>query len=149
TQFGLARTPDDLRLRRRKLDFDMVWSLKNQFKPGEMVVVEVQAHDFCNIYPHRDPGKSHQIQLRINSKNQLLADVDRKLGQIQQDLERAAKLEKKAIDAVKQTKKEDKIDQAVKDKFNDNADQPQKDVRDIIGKDSTEGLRGELAKLRQ
>ncbi|HZZ82234.1 MAG TPA: hypothetical protein VFE62_27295, partial [Gemmataceae bacterium] len=148
---GLSSAPPDLRLRRPKLAFDMLWSLKNKFKPGEVVVLEVGALDFCNITPKREgeAGRSHQIELRIISKNQLLADIDRKLGQIQQDLQRAAKLEKKAIDAVQQTRKEKKIDQTVKDKFNDNADQPQKDVRDIIGKDSTDGLRGDLAKLRQ
>ncbi len=153
-----ALTPD-LRLRRTKLGFDMAWALKNhKFKEGELVVVEVCADDFCNIYPKKDtliegafrePGRSQAIELRIVSKREIIARAEQVLGQIQKDLERAAKLEQKALDTVREIRKEDKIDQAVKDKLTDGADGPQKDVHDIVGKAPEDGIRGELNKLRQ
>jgi hypothetical protein len=147
---GFAPLTPELRLRQTKLSFDMAWALKNhQFKEGQLIVVEVFADDYCDIYQTRAPGKSQAIELRIVSKREILAEAERKLGEIQKDLTKAAKLEQKALDTVKEIRNEDKIDQGIKDKLIDGADQPQKEVRDIVGTKPTEGIRGDLNKLRE
>jgi hypothetical protein len=148
---GATGLVPDLRLRQTKLNFDVAWALKNQkFKEGEIVVVEVCADDFCDIkYAARGPGRSHLIELRIVSKREIVRRADEKLAQIQQDLEKAAKLEQQALDTVKELRKEGKIDQAAKDKLIDGADGPQKDVRELVGKTADEGIRSDLRKLRE
>jgi hypothetical protein len=146
---GAAGLVPDLRLRQTKLNFDVAWALKNQkFKEGQIIVLEVCADDYCDIYPTRPPGKSQLIELRIVSKREIVRRAEEKLNQIQQDLEKAAKLEQQALDTVREIRKENKIDQAVKDKLIDGADGPQKDVRDLIGKTPDEGIRSDLKKLR-
>lgn len=148
--FRAPKLLPDLRLRDTKLNFDMNWSLKgHKFKEGQVVVVEIFADDFCDIDPGRQPGRSHQIELRIVSKREIIARADEKLGQIQKELEKAAKLEQKALDTVREIAKADKVDQPLKDKLTDGADVPQRDVRDIVGKGPEDGIRGELQKLKQ
>ena len=61
----------DLRLRYKEMDFEVVWPLRNEgFVDGDLVVVDVCADDFCDIYPTREPGRSHAIELRIISRSQ-------------------------------------------------------------------------------
>jgi hypothetical protein len=134
----------EFRLRPKKLDVDMVWSLRNQFREGDLVVVEVCADDFCDIYPTREPGRSTAIELRIISKAQLIRQVERTEIDILQQLQKIVKFEEKALDTVNNTKKQDKIDQKLKDDFTDNAETPQREVRDRV-----EGLRREVKDLRQ
>ncbi len=148
---GASALAPDLRLRQTKLNFDVAWALKNQkFKEGEIVVVEVCADDFCDLnYAAHGPGKSHQIELRIVSRREIVRRTEDKLNQIQQELEKAAKLEQKALETVKELRNQNKIDQAAKDRLIDGADGPQKDVRDIVGKTTDEGIRRDLKKLRE
>jgi hypothetical protein len=134
----------DFRLRYKKLDVDMVWSLRNQFREGDLVVIEVCADDFCDIYSTRGPGRGTPIELRIISKGQMLRQVDRDEADIIKQLQTIVKFEEKSRDTVNNTKKQDKIDQKVKDEFTDNAEGPQREVRDRV-----ESLRRDLKDLRQ
>jgi hypothetical protein len=142
---GKLRLPiPDLRLRPKKLDVATVWSLRNQFKEGDLVVVQACADDFCDIYPAREPGRSTEIELRIISKAQLIRQVEHTELDIIQQLQKIVKLAEKALETVKNTKQQAKVDQKVKDDFTDNAEGPQREVRDRV-----ESLRNDIKDLRR
>ncbi len=148
----MGKTPlqiPNLKLRHQKLDVDMVWSLRNEFKVGDLVVVEVCADDFCDIYPTREPGRSHAVELRIISKRDMIDIAEKTLTDIHKDLQKVVKVEEKARDTVKETQKLDKSDQKVVDNFNENAEAPQRDVQDRVGKTSDEGIRRDVKEIRK
>lgn len=139
----------DLRLRPKKLDFQTLWSLRNQFKEGELVEIQVCAADFCDVFSTREPGRSHVIELRIVGVRQLVQEADLKLGQIKNELRRVQKLQQQALDTVKETKANDKIEAKDVDKFIDEVEGPQRGVKDRVGNTPQEGLRKDLNELRR
>jgi len=148
--------PDDLgvgaeqtlRLRPKDLDFETSWSLNNQFKVGDNLIVEVCAEDFCDISPNRQPGRSGQIELRIVSKPDLVKQSREKLQGVQDKLKAIEKEEKKALEVINDIKKLDKLTQDDKDRLVD-AEQTQREVQEKIGKTSDQGLRRDLKELLQ
>ncbi len=139
----------DLRLRPKKLDFETVWSLRNQFKENELIEIEICADDFCDIDPLRKPGRSTTIELRIVSVRTIKGDAENRLRQILENVKRIAKMEEQALNTVKETRTKDKIDPRDVEKFIDNGETPQRNVKDITGNNPNEGLRKDLNDLRQ
>lgn len=140
---------DDLRLRPKKLDFKSLWSLRNEFKEGDLVEIQVCADDFCDLFPNREPGRSHVIELRIVSSRQVKNEVANQLGQIKNELKRIQQMQQKALDTVKETKGMDKIDAKELENFIDGAESPQRNVKERIGNTPQEGLRKDLNDLRR
>jgi hypothetical protein len=145
----LAVRGDDLRLRFKKLDVDTIWSLRKQFREGDVVTVEICAEDFCDVYSKRDAGRSTAIEIQILSVRQVVQKVETALSKIENDVRRAKELQEKALNTVKDVQKKDKLDQNDINNFIDNAENPQRQVREIIGNTPKEGLRGDLAELRK
>ena len=58
-------------------------------------------------------------------------------------------MERQALDTVKETRTKDKVDPRDVEKFIDNAESPQRAVKDIVGVTPKDGLRKELADIRQ
>jgi hypothetical protein len=139
----------DLRLRPTKLEIESHWFLKKQFAEGELVEIEICADDFCDIEPGRKPGRSEMISLRIVSKRDIVREAERKMQRVQYDIKRAEKLQREALETVKETGKKDKVEPKDIDKFIDNAESKQRAVKDIIGDSAKEGLRKELNDIRQ
>lgn len=146
---GASTPAADLRLRYKKLEFEAVWSLRNQFKNGDVVSVEILAEDFCDIYPTREPGRSQAIELRIIGKQDLMTQVETRLAEIQKRLQAVEQIQKKAQEAVKDTQKQDKIDQQVRDNFIEKGVQQQREVRDRIGQDAKEGIRRDADEIKR
>jgi hypothetical protein len=134
----------DLRLRWKKLEFETVWSLRNQFDVGDLVVIEVCADDFCDIYPTREPGRSHAIEVRIISKTDMKRKAERDVADILKQVQDVAKIQQKALDAVKETRKQEKIDQKARENFLDNAEAPQRDVQERV-----DNLRRDIKEVRK
>ncbi len=151
---GLALAPlpaPELRLRLQNLEIATKWALKGQFKEGEIVVFQVAADDFCDLFPDRPPGRSHEIELRIVAKAEILRVLDEGLGKAQQELVRLQQLEDEAIKLIKdiqQKKAAKKLTQRELDQLIE-AEQLQKQIQERLGSRAEEGLRGELAKLQQ
>jgi hypothetical protein len=140
----------DLRLRYKEMDFEVVWPLRNEgFVDGDLVVVDVCADDFCDIYPTREPGRSHQVELRIISPKQITQEAARDLADIQKTLTNLQEMQQKALDTTKDARKADKIDPKTVDKFIDDDVQAQRRIQDLVGRAPDEGLRRDLARIRK
>lgn len=149
-QLTSASTPAaDLRLRYKKLEFEAVWSLRNQFKNGDIVSVEICAEDFCDVYPNREPGRSQAIELRIIGKQDLMVGIEQRLAEIEKKLRAVEQIQKNAQEAVKDTKAQDKVDQKVRDNFIEKGVQQQREVRDRIGQDAKEGIRRDADEIKR
>lgn len=137
-----------IKLRPKRLNVASRWALRNQFKEGETVVLQVCADDFCDVYAVREPGRSHEVELRIVSKFELAKAVDEKLAEAQQELARMQKMQKNAADLVKDLVEKKTITQKEVDQVVE-AEQMQRQVQERVGTRPDEGLRGELQKLLQ
>jgi hypothetical protein len=156
---GLAASPlaaspfaaPDWRLRPKSLEIATKWPLKNQFKEGEIVVLQVGADDFCNLFPDRPSGRSHEIELRIVGRAEIDRLVDDGLGKAQQELVRLQQLQEQALNLVKdiQNKRaKNKLSQKEVDDLIE-AEQIQKQIQERLGNRQDEGIRDDLAKLQQ
>lgn len=151
---GLARSGvsrPELRLRAKNLEIGTKWSLRNKFKEGEVVVLQVGADDFCDIFPDRPAGRSHEIELRIVSKAEIARILDDGLGKAQQELVRLQQLQEEALNLIKEIqdkKAKGKLTQKELGALID-AEQLQKQMQERLGNRPDEGLRDELAKLQQ
>lgn len=141
--------PLPFHLRHKKLDIDMVWSLRDEFKVGDIIVVELCADDFCDIYPGREPGRSHAVELRIISKTEMIDGARAKENDLFKELQKILKIEQGALEAVKETQQLQKSDQKAVDQFGDKAERPQREVQDRVGKSLDEGVRKEVKELRR
>src|SRR5262249_73970 len=93
---------DPLAHKPKRVDVTATWPLKNQFKVGDLVWLEVCGDDYCDVYGYRPPGRGvPQIVLKIVSKRELDKVVDDKLKQVQQDVKNVKELQEKAHDMIK------------------------------------------------
>ncbi len=149
TRIGQLTAPRPaLRLRPKELDFDTTWHLRNQFKVGDKIMIEVGADDFCDIDPARGFGKSHAIELTIVAPRDIVAIVEEKVNKMQKEIKRIEAEQKKAMDTVNEVRKMDKITPKAKDDLSD-ADQTQRKIQEDVGKNPEQGLRGQLKELQQ
>ncbi|MCI0640135.1 MAG: hypothetical protein L0Y72_00555 [Gemmataceae bacterium] len=141
----------ELKLRPKELDILTHWALKNRFKEGESIILQIGADDFCDIFRARQPGRSHEIELRIVGKAEIARILDDGLAQAQQELVRVQQMQEEALNLVKdllEKKKEGKITQKELDQLIE-AEQIQKQIQERLGQRPDEGLRNELNKLQQ
>ncbi|MBI1830782.1 MAG: hypothetical protein HYR84_04945 [Planctomycetes bacterium] len=137
----------EFRLRHQKLDIEMVWALRSQFQDGDIVVVEICADDFCDIYPSRAPGRSYPVELRVVSKFKLNHEVERASADILQKIRKIIEVQEYARDKTKATRGLDMIKPSDIDRFTDDAIDKQKDVKDRVGDSVDTGLRQDVRKL--
>ncbi len=136
-----------VKLKPKRVDVASLWKLDNRFKVGEIVNLRIGADDYCDVYGRRLPGFSHEVQLQIVSKGDLVKAVEDKLKGFQQDLKKVEAMEKEAHDIVKEVAKKDKLTAKDVERLVE-AEQKQKEIRDIVGTPE-EGMRKELDKLQQ
>jgi hypothetical protein len=141
----------DLRLRLQKLEIGTKWALQNQFKVGETIVLQVGADDFCDLFPDRPPGRSHEIELRIVSKEEIARNLDDGLAKAQQEIVRLQKLQEEANNLIKDVQKKSADNKVSKKEVDEliEAEQLQKQIQERLGNSPEDGLREELAKLQQ
>jgi hypothetical protein len=136
-----------LKLRAKQVEIGSVWHLRNQFKVGDVIEVEVGADDYCDVYGSRQPGRSHAVKLHVVSKGELEKVVGQKLKQVHEEIKQVQKEQKQSRDLVKEVQAKDKITEKDLERLEE-AERLQKQIQEKVG-DPEKGLRQELDKLQQ
>jgi len=141
-----------LHLRPRQVQVLERWSIAGLVKEGEVLVLQACAHDFNDVAAFNLPGRSHEVELRVVSRQALHAILDEAQGQIQQELIRMREWQeqalKKVIEAEQEWRATGKLRPETLDKLLE-AEQVQKQVQARVGAKEDEGLRAELERLKQ
>lgn len=138
----------ETRLRPKGLDFERIWPLRNEFKPGDQVVVVIRSDDFFDLDKNRKPGRSDAIELRIIGRRDLAKKADDAVTEIQKKLQDLEKREQKNMELVKELTKKEKLTDQEKQQLIE-AEQNQRQIQEEIGKAPDQGLRRDLRDLRQ
>ncbi len=134
--------------KQKRIEVASLWKLNNHFKPGETVSLRICADDYCDIYGSREPGRSHEIRFVIVTRGELSKVIDDKLKGIQQDVMKVRKMQKEALDIVKEIEGKEKITEKDVERVVE-AEQLQKQIQDQVGNTPEDGLRQDLEKLQQ
>lgn len=116
---------------------------------GNVVVLQAAADDFDDVTPFKEPGRSHQVELRIVDRNALEVVLNQEQARIQQELLRLREKQREALQ--KATEVDNKLKQGEKATPDDleklvQSAQTQQQVRERVGNDR-EGLRAEVARV--
>jgi hypothetical protein len=134
-------------VRPQRMELTMLWNLKKQFKVGEIIALQAGADDFCDVFTPRLAGRSHEIEIRIVSGDELVRQIEENVMQVQQELVALKRIEddaQKLLNDIPKDKHDEKaLDQAIE------AAQKAKQVEERIGKRPNEGLRDKLEKIQQ
>jgi hypothetical protein len=134
-------------VRQQRVNLNSKWRLRNQFKPGDVIVIQATADDFCDVFSSRGVSRSSEVEIRIVSDDELARQLDADLGDVQKELAALKKMEDEAQKLLEEIPKEKQdakaLDQAVE------AAQKVKQVHERIGQTKDEGLRDKLEKIQQ
>src|SRR5262249_48416513 len=118
-------------------------------KEGDVLTLNVAADDFDDVTPHKQPGRSHEVEIRIISRNALDLLLNQEEAKVQQELVRLEKLQqeasKKVADVQRQLRQNAKLQPDDLSKLLD-AEQVQQQIRARI-RDDQQGLRTEVARI--
>ncbi len=99
---GMLAVPSP-RLRLPRLDFNRVLSMRamrhatgEPLKDGDTVVIQVSADDFDDVSPGKEPGRSHQVEIRIISRDAMDQVVNEQQTRVQQELLRLREKQREA-----------------------------------------------------
>jgi hypothetical protein len=91
------------RLRLQRLDFNRTLSLRSirhasgePLKEGDTVILQACADDFDDVSPGKEPGRSHQIEIRIISRQAMEQVLTQEQARVQQELVRLREKEREA-----------------------------------------------------
>jgi hypothetical protein len=120
-------------------------------KEGDLLTIQACADDYDDVSAGKEPGRSHEVEIRIVSQNALELIVNQAQAKVQQELVILKKLQQEAtkkVNDVQQHLKQtgqlspEDLDQLLQ------AEETQRQVRDQIG-DKKEGLRAEVERIRE
>jgi hypothetical protein len=147
-----------LKLRPTQLTVDQMVSLKvfqhldiagSALKDGDLLSLQLCADDFDDVTVDKQPGRSHEIEIRIISRNALDIILNEEERKVQQEMVRLEKLQEDArrkVEAVqKQLKQTGKLQPEDIGQLLE-AEQTQQQIRERVG-DKKEGLRAEAARI--
>lgn len=123
----------------------------SSLKEGDVVVLQALADDFDDVSLSKLPGRSHEVELRIVGVPALEAMLHQAQQQVQQELQRLREQEREALKKVDAVEKQWRNTGKLRLEDIDNllqAEQLQQQIRGRVG-DPQEGLRAEVAKIRQ
>jgi hypothetical protein len=140
--------PCDLRPRPQRLQIARRWSLRElDLKPGDVLALQACADDFDDVTAGKQPGRSHELEIRIVSLQELQARLEKDQAQVHKELLNLHKLEKEALEKVLEVEQRwrntgrlrpEDVHQLVE------AEQLQQQIRSRVGTQDEEGLRGEV-----
>jgi hypothetical protein len=140
------------RLRPKVVQAGKRWSLEGLVEEGDTLLVQACAHDFNDVVAFNVPGRSPVIELRVVGRTQFKNQLDDAQAKLQQDLVRLREQQDEALKKVRgaeqqwratgKLRPEDVVDVA-------EAEGLQKTIQERIGTKPDEGLRGEIARLRE
>lgn len=141
-----------LKPRPQRLELGKRWSLEGLVKEGDIIVIQACAEDFNNVLAFPQPGRSHEVELRVVSRGALVVILDEAQARLEQELLRLREMQQKAIKqvigaeaqwrATGKLRPDDSVELA-------QAEELQKQIQARIGEQPDEGLRGELVRLQQ
>jgi hypothetical protein len=144
----VALPPAAVRPRPQRLLIARRWSLESLgLKPGDVLTLQACADDFDDVTIGKPPGRSHEVEIRIVSTNDLLARLEKDQAQVQKELANLHKLQKDALDKVLEVEQRwrntgrlrpEDVRQVVE------AEQLQEQIRSRVGSKDEEGLRAEV-----
>ncbi len=120
-------------------------------KEGDVLTIQACADDYDDVSAGKEPGRSHEVEIRIVGQNALELVINQAQAKVQQELVILRKMQQEATKKVndvqqhlKQTGKlsEQDLDQLLQ------AEDTQRQVREHIG-DKKEGLRAEVERIRE
>jgi hypothetical protein len=120
-------------------------------REGDVVVVQGCADDYDDVTVDKEPGRSHQVEIRIVGRNALEVVLDQEQARLQQDIlrlrQKQREAQKKVADAERQLRKGQKPTPEDQESLLQ-AEQAQQQIRERVG-DDKEGLRADAARLLQ
>jgi hypothetical protein len=146
------------RLRPTRLEFKRTLPLRllthadgSALKEGDVVILQACADDFDDVTVDKQPGRSHQVEVRIVARDALELALNQEQGRVQQELVRLREKEREAREKVaaieKKLRKGEKL--AVEDVEQIiQAEQLQQQIRERVGT-PREGLRAEVERVRE
>jgi hypothetical protein len=152
---GVRNVPP-LRLRLVSVPINRAVSLKqfhhldgSALKEGDVLTLQLAADDFDDVTLDKEPGRSHEVEIHIISRNALDVILNQEEAKVQQDLVRLEKMQreakKKVTDTQERLKENRKLQPDDLSRLLD-AEQQQQQIRERIG-DKQEGLRSEVARI--
>ncbi len=91
------------RLRLQRLDFNRTLSLRSirhaggePLKEGDSVILQACADDFDDVSPGKEPGRSHQVEIRIISRSEMEQVLTNEQTRVQQELVRLREKQREA-----------------------------------------------------
>ncbi len=157
---GPIRIPSDnlLRLRYQQLAFHSRLSMTlfrhadgSALAPGDSAIVQIAAEDFDNVTGFKGPGRSHEIELLIVTKQDLEAVEQQGQSDLRTELLRLQALQHEARtrvqEAIQQARNTGKLRPEDLDKLN-RVEQAQQQIRERLN-NKDDGIRAQLEKLRQ
>ncbi len=141
-----------LRLRPKRVEAETRWSLAGLANEGDTLLVQACALDFNDLAAFPTPGRSPVLELKVVGRKKLVADLDDAQAQMQQALMRLREMQQRAIEKVRAAEEQWRVTGKLRPEDAVNvaeAEQLQKQIQERVGEKPDEGLRGELARLRQ
>jgi hypothetical protein len=145
-----------LRLRPQRLEISRRLAL-TQFrhlddvllKAGDILTIRVCAEDFDNVAIDKQPGRSHEVELRIITQSALEANLNREQKQLQEELLRLRKWQQEAlqdvIGAEQRWRNTGRLERRDLDRLIQ-AEQLQQQIRDRVGS-KQEGLQADVERI--
>lgn len=130
-------------------EFRHLDAARSPLKDGDVLTLQVCAEDFDNVALDKQPGRSHEIEVRIVNRNALDLALNREQAKVQQELVKLREQERAALKKVTEVEKRLKEQQRLEDEDTVQllqAETLQQQIRERIG-DKQEGLRAEVQRL--
>jgi hypothetical protein len=148
---ALRLRPQRLQVARRLALNDFKHLDGSGLKEGDVLTLHVGADDFDDVSVGKNPGRSHEVELRLVSRSALEIFLSKAQGQVQQELVRLQQMQREALQKVigpdEQWRNTGELrDQDVDQLFQ--AEQIQQQIRARVGM-AQEGLRAEVHRILQ
>lgn len=153
---GLLSGMDHARLQR--VIIDRTVSLKQfkhldpagaDLKEGDVLTFQVCADDFDDVSVDKQPGRSHEVEIRVVGRNALDLILNQDQAKVQQDLvrlrEEQREAQKKVAEVQAQFRQQARLRPEDSEKLLQ-AEQAQQQIRQRVG-DQKEGLRADVARI--
>jgi hypothetical protein len=149
--------PGPARLRLPQVDIHRRLSLKlfkhlagGELKEGDVVTLQAVADDFDDVAVDKQPGRSHEVEIRIISRNALDILLNKEQAKVQEELvllrQQQRDALKKVTDAETKWKRTGQLPPEELDQLHQ-AEQLQEQIRERVGTTKEEALRGRVERI--
>jgi hypothetical protein len=132
-------------------EFRHVNPIDGGLKEGDILTIQACADDYDDVSSGKEPGRSHEVEIRIVGQNALELLINQAQARVQQELlilkQRQQDATKKVNDVQQHLKQAGNLTPEDLDQLLQ-AEEAQREIRDHIG-DKKEGLRADVERIRQ